>query len=316
MDSQVRHDLEKNELAHLLGKGTRRLGSYWPHILVALLVLGVGLAAFVMYRSSLRSKVAEAWANFHKAASVADLEQVLADYPATDVVPYVKSRLAWIKLEQGKNQIVDNRDEALKSLEQAEGLFQEVIDQPSAAKELLPLAKLGQAMTKETACDVSGAKALYQQISEEYQGQPVGQVALGKLQTLETPEAAEFYAVLDKYRYTPSVDLPPPPPEDLFEPKGPIGVGPFEGLPGAVPPGLDSAPVPGTAVPEPQESSEATPSDAEPSAASVESSEAAPSQPAQDEPKRDDSAPPEPAPAAPTPSDPAPAEPTPPPSTP
>lgn len=249
MDSQVRHDLEKNELAHWMGKGFGRVRPYLPHILVGLLVLAVAISAWFIFRGTSRPDIEPAWQDFAK-TDVAGLNQILLDYPGSPVAAYAKYRLAWIQLDQGKTGIIDNRDEAIKSLHQASTLFSEVIDDSGDIGVLRPLALFGKAMALETSFQLDKAMGSYQQIIDEYPGDPFADIARRKLETLEQPETKAFYAALEAYRHDPTDALPTPvPPTDLFEGSSlPESSPPTEALP--VPsPASESAPSPDASAP-------------------------------------------------------------------
>jgi tetratricopeptide (TPR) repeat protein len=255
MDSQERHDLEKNELAHWLARIGRSLRSYTPHIAIGLLIAAAAVAALVFMNMAAREKTARAWAAYFEAQTPSQFEQLMLDYPDSPVVPYAQMQLAWTRLTEGKQRALDDRGASLQALDEAIERFEKVLKSPEPLADLKPQAALGVAMAKELQARVDEATRLYESIVTEYANQPAAQLAKQMLETLQKPEAAKFYAMLKNYQPPePSLDLPPVEGGPTFPglPNDPLGdialppsPPPIDLVPGAsTPPAAPTTPAP------------------------------------------------------------------------
>lgn len=305
MDSQERHDLEKNELAHWLVRIGRSMRSYTPHIAIGLLLVLAGVVALVFMNMASREKTARAWSAYFEAQTPSQFEQLMLDYPDAPVVPYAQMQLAWMKLTEGKQRALDDRGASLQALDEAIERFESVLKSPELLADLKPQAALGVAMAKEIQARVEEATRLYENIVTEYGDQPVGRMAKQMLETLKKPETAQFYAMLKNYQPPePSLDLPPADaapmiPGFLDDPLGDIVLPPTPPPTDLVP----DAPAPPTPPATPEPTPPAPPEDVAPDSGEAPSAPEAPSPtPAESpEPAEPPTPPEDPAPAAPEP---------------
>ncbi len=183
-------------------------------------------------------------------------------------------RLGWLRFNEGKERLLDDRGEAIRLLAEAVENFEAVSSNSSSTDSAKVQAYLGIALAKECQSMTEEAKKAYQEILDRYPTDPVAQTARGRLDQLNQESAPTFYASLKNYQPpAPSIDLP-----EKVDPGA--GPGPSEipsgidtSLPSVVPPppaditspGLPTieGSLPATTEP-PQEGSPTTPAPSEP----------------------------------------------------
>lgn len=274
MDSEERHELDKNDLAHFLMNAWDRVRPYLGYIGLAGLLLVVGLVAATYMNHASQLKLQEGWRVLAAATTADGLSQVLADYPNTPLAPLAQVRLGWLRFNEGKERLVDDRGEAIRLLTEAVESFESVANHSSSTDSVKVQAYLGIALAKECQSMTEEAKKAYQEILDRYPTDPVAQTARARLDQLSQESAATFYASFKNYQpAAPSTDLPekvdpgamPTPPE--------VPSGIDSSLPSVVPPppaditspGLPTieGTLPATTEP-PTEGSPATPAPTEP----------------------------------------------------
>jgi hypothetical protein len=259
MDSEERHELDKNDLAHFLMTRMERLRPYLGYIGLAGLVAAVGLVAGAYMNQASQAKLREGWGVLAAATTPDGLSQVMADYPNTSLASLAQVKLGWIRLNEGKDRLVDDRGEAIRLLSEAAESFDAAVSS-SAPDSVKTQALLGSALAKECQSMVEEAKKRYQEILDLYPTQPVAELARIRLDNLAKEESVTFYMSFKNYQPpAPSTDLPtkidpaqvpsppeiptsidsslpsvvPPPPADISSP----GLPTIEGtLPGSSPP--------------------------------------------------------------------------------
>ncbi len=237
MDSEERHELDKNDLAHFLMNTWDRFRPYLGYIGLAGLLLVVGLVAAAYMNHANQLKLQEGWGVLAAATTADGLSQVLADYPNTPLAPLALVRLGWLRFNEGKERLVDDRGEAIRLLSEAAENFEAVIKNSSSTDSAKVQAYLGIALAKECQSMTEEAKKAYQEILDRYPTDPVAQTARTRLDLLSQESAATFYTSFKNYQPpAPSTDLPdkvdpgviPSPPE--------IPSGIDTSLPSVVPP--------------------------------------------------------------------------------
>jgi hypothetical protein len=273
MDSEERHDLEKNDLAHFLTNGIERIRPYLGYVGLGGLVVAVGLVALAFMNQASQTKMREGWSVLAAATTPDGLSQVMADYPNTSLASLAHAKLGWIRLNEGRDRLADDRGEAIRLLTEAVEHF-DAAGTTSATDAVKTQSLLGSALAKECQSMVEEAKKGYQEILDRYPTDPVAELARIRLDNLSKEDAATFYTAFKNYQPPPtSTDLPtkiepgaipdvpevptsidpslpnivPAPPSDITNP----GVPTIEGnLPGTPAPSSPT-PTPGTEVPTP-----------------------------------------------------------------
>ena len=338
MDSEVRHELDKNELAHLLAKGGTKFRPLIPVLLTGILLLIVAGVAYVYLAAASREKLHDAWNTLAETNTPDGYEQVATEHGNSLVGGYADLQLGWIRYNQGKGQVVADRGESIRLLDDAVESFDKAIKSPGAHNALKAIATLGVGLSHEAKSKLEEAKKDYQSIVDRYPKDSVAQIASYRLTVLAKPETETFYQALKNYQPPiTSGDLPakiepgaapvvvPDVPQSLDSsapavPAPPTDA-PAETPAPTAPQDAKPAETPAPATPEPAKPEEPKPATPEPSSPEP----AKPEGPTAETPKPSEPAPPatpaptapEPTPpAAPTTPEPAPATPEPAPATP
>ena len=335
MDSEVRHELDKNELAHLLAKGGTKFRPLIPVMLISILLLIVAGVAYVYLAAASREKLHDAWNTLAETNTPDGYEQVATEHGNSLVGGYADLQLGWIRYNQGKAQVVADRGESLRLLDDAVESFEKALKAPGAQSALKALATLGIGLSHEAQSKVEEAKKDYQSIVDRYAKNSVAQIASYRLTVIAKPESDTFYQALKNYQPPiTSTDLPskiepgaapvvvPEVPQSLDQTPPAVPTPPSDapaapaGTPApAAPQDAKPAETPAPATPEPAKPEEAKPATPEPAKPEASTSEAP--KPAEPAPATPAPATPEPTPpAAPATPEPAPASPPTPPAEP
>jgi hypothetical protein len=312
MESEVRHELDKNDLAHFLAKGGNRFRPFVPIALIVFLLLIVGAVAYVFLAAAAREKLHDSWNVLAETNTPDGYEQVATEHRDSLVGGYADLQLGWIRYNQGKAQVVADRVESLRLLDDAVEAFNKALKAPGAQDALIGMATLGIGLSHEAQSKVEEAKKDYQSIVDRFPKDSVSQVASYRLSVLAKPETETFYQALKNYQPpAPSTELPtkidpganpvvvPEVPTSLDE-KPPSVPAPPSDAPAAPASPQDEKPAAPAETPAPATPEAAKPSEEKPAEASKPAEPAAPATP---EVKPETPAPapttPEPAPATP-----------------
>lgn len=209
MDSSERHELEQNTLALWLEGAGRQIRPLLPMIGLGAVALAVAVIVIVSMQAASNERQQEAWASLARANSPEGIEQVLSDHPDSPLAPYGMMRLGWIRFSAGKEEILEDRGEAIRLLDEAKEYFEETVANRYADDSIVAQAELGIALVHENQGKLKQAKEDYQALIDRYRGQPVADVAEQRFNLLDTPEANTFFAGLKEYQpTTPTTDLP------------------------------------------------------------------------------------------------------------
>jgi len=209
MESEVRHELDKNELAHLLAKGGNRVRPFVPIALIVFLLLIVGAVAYVFLAAAAREKLHDSWNSLAETTTPDGYEQVATENRNSLVGGYADLQLGWIRYNQGKAQVVADRVESLRLLDDAVEAFNSALKAPGAQDALKGMATLGIGLSHEAQSKVEEAKKDYQSIVDRFPKDSVAQVASYRLTVLSKPETETFYQALKNYQPpAPSTELP------------------------------------------------------------------------------------------------------------
>jgi hypothetical protein len=192
MNTERRHELESNALAHGITTWSDRLRPYTSAALAILAaLLGVYIVAS-LWNNYQSSRDQAAWHEFELALFEGDGEarglQRLAnseDYQGTEMQEWAYMSWADRQLRLASELYLRDREEAKKKLTSVEGIYEQFADNASSS-ELKNRARLGLARVSEMQGDVAEAKAQYALVDGA-----LAQLAEERIKQLEAKPASE-----------------------------------------------------------------------------------------------------------------------------
>ena len=214
MKSEERHQLEKNDLAEWVVQTYERWQPHWPYLVGGIVLVAAALW-FVNHRqASQAQQLHAAWNAYFDAEGTRNVEALrsLVDlYPDSSVAPLAQKRVADFRFADGKKLLLTDRGEALRLLDDAANIYQELSASPAASDIVRRQAQLGLALAQETTGALAKAKETYESVSQSFPGTEEAARAEQRLKKIELPEAAEFYDQLAAFKAPePTTDLPKP----------------------------------------------------------------------------------------------------------
>jgi hypothetical protein len=232
MESELRHELEQNDLGKLLRDGLPN----WRPIAIR---VGVGAAialgvwgAFRWQAHAKSSSETLAWNEFF----AEDFDAVLKKNPGTHAARYARLRLAENALQDAKAVILTKREEANTRFEECHKQLDAIVSDAGSAPELRRLAMYLKAMAFENSAAPEKAKQAYQKLVEQHRDSSEARSAESRLKQLEKSSAVDFYRQMLAYK--PSDQPRIPPKTDLDDMLKGMGGGVNPNLPVPPPPAL------------------------------------------------------------------------------
>jgi tetratricopeptide (TPR) repeat protein len=211
MKAEHRKELQTNTLADHIGRWIQGLrqgmkATPTPSTLVVMIFVFLALVVFVgwrYYSSSEQRKRSHLWLELDEARSLADVEEIAEKNPKTTPGQVAQFERARVLLQKGSQNLFSDisRPEALKNLEEAEKLYDDLIPQSQDRPLLVQEAMLGVAKCMEARGELEEARKAYEdlaKVAEKYPHSAHGQVAAEQLKQLDKPEVQKFYARLNE----------------------------------------------------------------------------------------------------------------------
>lgn len=216
MDSEHRHQLQQNDLAHASMKMANFFEVHGTKIVGAIAVLVVAAIIWVVWANSAIDSEVEAWtalstaiqSNEPSAETFGSVADRFADSPAGAWARLQEAELAY---ETGLPLMFRDREAGTTDLERAEKAFQQVLDNKSASATARERALFGLAKTKESLCtgDTDPVIAVYRKLLQEFPTTIYKTYADERIKALESDGAKAFYAWWGEQKPRPS-SLPRP----------------------------------------------------------------------------------------------------------
>ncbi|HVJ81199.1 MAG TPA: hypothetical protein VNC50_09030 [Planctomycetia bacterium] len=241
MDSEVRHELERNSLEIKLVEMADWLRGHVK--LIAVIAAGV-VVAWGAWRYSQASAVAAraaSWNDFY----AGDYEEVIKKHPASEAARYARMRLADDSFKAAQGALIDNREQALKDFEKAIGNYENLAADSGAPPALRRRALFAKAVAIESRGAPEKATEAYKAVAQQYKDTEEGMRAEHRIRELARKSASDFYRQLVEYK--PAISPPKlggSDPLNLDFMKGPTNSGS-----GVVPPPAVAPPVLGKDAP-------------------------------------------------------------------
>lgn len=231
MKSDERHHLERNALVEWLETASAWLQLRWKYIAGG---LGTGIVLIIVnhfWRTATEQATHDAWTTYYAATKPELFESVVRQFPGSLAAKYARLRAADLLLLEAKQDLISDRTDALLKLDKIVGEYDALITDQLLPEAIRRQAAEGKAVALESQGLLEKAKAAYLEIANLYSGENAAlkSWAEARAKQMESREAHQFYAMLEKYEPpTPSVDLPQsknnaapalPPLDDLPPPK-------------------------------------------------------------------------------------------------
>ncbi len=213
MKSEVRHDLEKNELAHWLARVIEALRPYQNAILGGVILVAVILLAYTWLSRQSAAESTAAWNDLLGTmvggrTDPSQFEKVIKAHPGTITAHWAAVLAGESYLSLACDELFHSKAAAREDLQKARESFQLVLEE-SRVPELRERATYGLAMTDEAAGDLDKAIESWSTASAKQSGQkadrgyrgvvnlwPEGTFAAAaeaRLKDLEKSSTREFY---------------------------------------------------------------------------------------------------------------------------
>ncbi|HWE40503.1 MAG TPA: tetratricopeptide repeat protein [Isosphaeraceae bacterium] len=214
----VVHHPEQDEtlLARWLRLGMERGTGFWLPIAAGAALIVVAILVATNWNSGGASD-AQAWVDL-STAGPKDAEarvKITEQFPDTVPAAWAKLQLAGIRFDEGVDKLATDRDTAVRLLEKAAELYDQVAKGKAAQAKDSPLARaaaFGLARCDEARNEPDRAIEQYEKVASRWPDSPEAKEAAKLAQRLKQPEARDFYKRL--YAYVPTQPSIPPSDED------------------------------------------------------------------------------------------------------
>lgn len=210
MKTERRHELQKNDLADVLGHEIEFIRPYFKTILAVLIAIVAVVFTIAFLSNQRATKNAAAWGQFFDAIAEGDpelIEKFADNHASTRAGMWARLQAANQKLADGSRLMFEDRKEAEVSLDQARKDFQTLIDQSSAERDIKRRARFGLAQTYVAMNDPESALPILEEIVKEDEADPVGKAAAEHLAQVKRLSEAQWFAWFDKHKPTPLPDF-------------------------------------------------------------------------------------------------------------
>ncbi|QDS95625.1 hypothetical protein FF011L_44230 [Roseimaritima multifibrata] len=194
MNSERRHELQKNELADALGGYWKKVEPYAPAILtgvIAVVVAALTIGYLQSRSANQRSDATLTYLIHSGQANTESLANVALNYPGTQAASLALLAKADIELAEGSEGMFTVRKQSVAQLEQAVEDYRQVLGQVEDTL-LRSRASLGLARSLEALGDVEGALAAYEQVVAADESAAMVKAAEQRIASLNRPETVEF----------------------------------------------------------------------------------------------------------------------------
>lgn len=212
MNSERRHQLERNELADRLGNSVGAVQPALPYVLGAVAILVVGSIGWGLYTSAAQKKQAVAWTEYYFTLNETEGDSYLDladEFPNSTAAGWARQTAGDAYLQRGIEAIYRNKSEGVKLIKQSIEAFQGVLNS-SPPEELRGKALFGLAQANESLAKVKEATGFYSQFLGTTASPRLISAARERVAFLESEAGKEFYAWFDKQDPKPdsAIELP------------------------------------------------------------------------------------------------------------
>ncbi|EMI54577.1 tetratricopeptide repeat protein [Rhodopirellula sallentina] len=221
MNSERRHELQENELAHALDKINKRIDPYSKPIAAAVAAGFIGLLGWGFYSSTQTEKRSDATYQLIEGSIRGDSEilaAVAASYPNTPMAAWSRLYQGSQKMGAGMNALFTSRDEAEELLDEASSAYNEAISL-SNEPVIQSRAHFGLARIAEALGNTDDAISNYEAVMAASESDAMVEEAQNRIEILSKPASKEFLAWFGEQDFSPAdPSLPPSLPSDQMLP--------------------------------------------------------------------------------------------------
>ncbi|MCH9655372.1 MAG: tetratricopeptide repeat protein [Planctomycetes bacterium] len=196
MKSEHRHELQTNDLSKLLVHAEPFLEKYGIKTLVAAGILFVVVIGYLTWSSNQEKRDAEGWTRLAASNSTEDFENVVDEFPGTQVADWALIHAAESQLQSGIRNSFSDRSAGDRDLKDAKENFQKLLESSTTLPEIRERALFGMARTEESTSDgdLKNSIDLYKKLIQEYPTSIFRKLAEQRVKPVE----GEKVAVLDQ----------------------------------------------------------------------------------------------------------------------
>ncbi len=217
MKSERRHELQHNALLDWLTETGMSIKPYASGILLGIVVVLAGLAAYKWMSIQSSRKEAMAWNEAYSALGQNDaaaLDQAAEDYPNTTAAQWAAVIAADLQLSQGCQDLFTTKataaDQFQKAIEKYTGVLGKARAPEIRERATFGLARTYEAMagTRQSKQELESAKGEYEKIVQQWPDGAYAKAAKARLQALKRSSTLEFYDALAAWEPRPAIASP------------------------------------------------------------------------------------------------------------
>lgn len=209
MKTERRHELQKNQLADVLGSTVERVRPFTNILIGGVVAIAVvAVAAWYLNRQS-EAAQAQGWDQLYQAGTREELESLSIQYADTPAGTWARIRLADRQLAQGIDALFNDRAEANSELRNAKDNYNLVLSDRGVSELALQRASQGLARSSESLNELPQAREMYQSIVNRWPESAFAQEARRRLTDLDRRSTQSFYDWFAQQNPTPPPDDEP-----------------------------------------------------------------------------------------------------------
>ena len=205
MNAEHRKELQTNVLANQMGKLVQGISSK-PNpstlVVTVFIVLVIGLiAGFMIYNRSSDQARSKQWVALSEVGSTEDLDKFAKEHSGSLPARVSRFQRARVLLNDGLQNLfsMTGRGSALKNLEEAEEIYQQLAKESTDTPLLHQEALMGVAKSREARGDLTEARKVYDDLATRFPKYPLGEAAKKHLEQLDkNPDIKGFYSKLNE----------------------------------------------------------------------------------------------------------------------
>ena len=202
MKTERRHELQENELAHLLVEQSTKAQPYVKILAGVTVLVAAVLIGWSYITSHSQAQQEAAWAAFYAATNTGDpseFRKVAETYPGTLASGWALESAGDLLLNNGVGDLFRDKEQAAKQMDAARSTFEAVIN-TFDDEMLIQRATFGLAKTYESMGDLAKATEIYESITKKWPNAEFTQAAADRLDAINRPQAKEWYAWLSEQK--------------------------------------------------------------------------------------------------------------------
>ncbi len=217
MKSERRHELQHNALLDWLMQTGSSIKPYLNAILLGIVVVVLGVAAYKYMSNQSADEEAIAWDSMFEAMGTGEidqLDQTVEDYPSTSAAQWAAVVAGDLRLSAGCQDLFTTKATAADQFQKALDKYTLVLESCREAvlreRATYGLARTYEAMagTRRSQEDLARAKTEYEKVVQEWPDGAYAKAAQARLNALSQTSTLEFYDALAAWEPRPAITSP------------------------------------------------------------------------------------------------------------